>query len=395
MMELGLIIICLTCAFLVVYHHIGYPLLLKWYSKKHPLNHVQQKWYGYRKNRRDQTRPSITIVVPAFNEEQWIAEKIRNIASLDYPRDRLKVIIACDGCTDNTVEEAQMTLQEAICADTHIEVKAYSENLGKVAVINRAMEDVDTDITALSDVSALIAMDALIVADTHFKNDHIGVVNATYQLRTSSNEGERKYWEYQNQVKTNETALGSSLGSHGALFFFRTDLFTPLAANTINDDFVLPMKIVEQGYQAIYDSNMVSVELEPTDLNNDFKRRLRISAGNMQQAITLASLFNPKFRGTAFTFFSGKGLRLISPYLMISCLISSALLSSHLLFMAMFITQVTAYSIGLLGHLLPNVFSHKICRWLSYLLIGHFANLVGGLRYLIGLESSPWTRVNR
>jgi len=395
MIDWTLISICLICGFLVVYHHVGYPILLKWYSKTHPLKQVQQSLRGYRSNRVDRIRPSITIIVPAFNEEKWIADKIRNLASLDYPRDRLKVVIACDGCSDNTVEQAQLTLQEAICSDTHIEVKAYPTNRGKVALINHEMLTVDSDITAMSDVSALISIDALIIANEHFRNPKTGVVNATYQLFDNQNEGESQYWRYQNQLKQDETTLGSSLGSHGALFLFRTHLFTPLNANTINDDFILPMKIVEQGYHAAYETNMVALELEPTGQASDFKRRLRISAGNMQQAIQLVSLFNPKFKGIAFAFFSGKGLRLISPYLMIICLVSSAILAANPLFLGLLILQLTAYSIGLLGYLLPNLFCHKLCQWLSYLIIGHFANFVGGLRYLIGLESGHWTRVNR
>lgn len=394
MIESIIILVSLTSAALIVYHHVGYPLVLKWYSKTHPQSKLADSKRGYRSNKLDRVRPSITILVAAYNEERWIADKIRNLASLDYPRNRLSIIIACDGCTDKTVEIAQDTIQESICSDIHFEIRDLEQNQGKVAVINQQMLTISSDITALSDVSALISIDALLVAEQHFKNSRTGVVNGRYQLLDTNNAGESSYWQYQSQVKQNEASLGSTLGAHGAFYLFRTHLFTPLAANTINDDFVLPMLIVKQGFNSVYDDKMVAVELEATNQNNDFKRRLRISAGNMQQAIQLFSLFNPKYKGVAFAFLSGKGLRLVMPYLMLICLVTSVLLMNNPLFLTALVAQVCLYTLAGLSLLFPNAFNCKPCKLMSYLVAGHFANFVGGLRYLLGLESGRWTRVN-
>ncbi|MCK6264938.1 glycosyltransferase family 2 protein [Vibrio sp. ZSDE26] len=389
------ILISVTSAVLIVYHHIGYPLVLKWYSKTHPQQESVNLPRGYRDNKQDRARPSITVLVAAYNEERWISDKIRNLASLDYPRNRLTIIIACDGCTDKTVEFAQDTIQESICSDTHFEIRAFDENRGKVALINDQMKTISSDITALSDVSALISIDALLVAEQHFKNRSTGVVNGRYQLLETSNEGEASYWNYQSKVKQNEASLGSTLGAHGAFYLFRTHLFESLAKNTINDDFVLPMQIVKKGYNAIYDDKMVAVELEATSQQSDFKRRLRISAGNMQQAIQLVSLFSPKYKGVAFAFISGKGLRLVMPYLMLACFITSIMLMSHPLFLAALIAQVSIYTLAAMSLIFPTLITCKLCKLMTYLVSGHFANLIGGLRYLLGFESGRWTRVNR
>ncbi|PMJ89853.1 glycosyltransferase family 2 protein [Vibrio sp. 10N.261.55.A7] len=394
MIESMIILALVTSAALIVYHHVGYPLVLKWYAKRHPQSKMSDLKRGYRNSNLDRVRPSITILVAAYNEERWIAEKIRNLASLDYPRNRLTIIIACDGCTDNTVEIAQDTIQESICSDVHFEIRDLDKNQGKVAVINQQMRTISTDITALSDVSTLISIDALLVAEQNFKDKRTGVVNGRYQLLETRNAGEASYWQYQSQLKRNEASLGSTLGAHGAFYLFRTHLFTPLDSNTINDDFVLPMLIVKQGYNAIYDDKMVAVELEPTSQVNDFKRRLRISAGNMQQAIKLFSLFNPKYRGVAFAFFSGKGLRLTMPYLMLVCLIASIMLMDNPLFLAALIAQLSVYALSSLSLLFPTILNCKPCKLISYLVAGHFANFVGGMRYLLGLESGRWTRVN-
>ncbi len=154
------------------------------------------------------------------------------------------------------------------------------------------------------------------------------------------------------------------------------------------------MQIVKQGYIAEYETQMVALELEESNLETDFKRRLRISAGNMQQAIRLFGLFSPKFKGIAFAFFSGKGLRLLTPYLMIVCLVCSISLSNYLVFEALLWAQVAVYTIGVLGCILPKRLVNKPISLISYLIVGHYANFIGGIRYLIGLENSPWTRAN-
>lgn len=387
--------LCLFSGALIVYHHAAYPILLRWYAKGHPARQVEESHRCYKDEKQDCTLPTITILVPAFNEEQWIADKVRNLASLDYPKKKLRVIIACDGCTDNTVDIAQMTIQEAMCSDIHFEIHDHIQNRGKVAVVNEEVTNITSDITALSDVSALISLDALLIAAAHFKSDKVGVVNATYLLCPKGNEGENAYWRYQTAVKQCEASLGSSLGSHGAFYLFRTSLFEPMPLNTINDDFILPMQIVKQGYIAEYETQMVALELEESNLKIDFKRRLRISAGNMQQAIRLFGLFSPKFKGIAFAFFSGKGLRLLTPYLMIMCLVCSVHLNHYLVFEALMWAQISVYTIGLLGCILPKRLVTKPVSLISYLVVGHYANFIGGLRYLFGLENSPWTRANR
>jgi len=393
MLDIFLAGLFFTSATLVVYHHVGYPILLKLVSRVKPNDVSNKTERHYRACKADRTRPSITIVVPAYNEQALIAEKIRNLSCLDYPRDSYKVIIACDGCTDNTVEIAEAAIQEAICSETFFEVINFTHNRGKAALINHIMTIIDSDITALSDVSALISIDALLLAEQRFRQPKVGVVNSHYQLLDSLNQGEVKYWHYQAMVQQGEAKLGANIGAHGALFFFRTHLFQPLSSNTINDDFIIPMAIVRAGYDAVYEPNMIALELEASSRSNDFKRRLRISAGNMQQTILLAELLLPRYKGVAFAFASGKTLRLLTPYLMLTCLFSSLLLSKQPLFLAFLFIQLSLYSLAILGVLLPTLFSHRYIQFLSYFVTGHSANLYGGLRYIFGRENGHWKRV--
>lgn len=387
-------IFVLSC-FVVVYHHIGYPVFLRWYSKHKPIKTPHYSQRGYKHKPSDHSCASITLLIPAYNEERWIADKIRNVAALDYPKSKLKVIIACDGCCDNTVYIAQQTIQEAICSDTHFEIIDNTTNMGKVAIIEQQMDEVNSDITAFSDVSCLLSVDALWIANQHFLDSRVGVLHGCYQLLCDKNSGECQYWQYQNKIIESEAAFGAVLGAHGAFYLFRTTLYPHISANTINDDFVIPMEIVRSGYRAVYDHRLVAIELEATTQSDDFKRRLRISAGNMQQLLILASLFLPKYRITAFAFFSSKGLRVAIPYLLFSCLLSSILLSHHLMFNLALMVQIALYVTALLTHLFPFLFNHKLCKALLYIVAGHAANFIGGLRYLLGMESQPWSRIGQ
>lgn len=373
-------------ALLVVYQNIGYPLFLRWYSRVRPTQGAIQTLRRYRASDYDRTLPSMTVLVPAYNEAEFISEKIRNIASIDYPRDKLKVLIVCDGCTDETANFAKATIQEAICEDTLYEVIECKNNSGKVAILNHYIPKIDSEICVLTDVSALISFDALLLAAEHMKHPDVGVVSASYRLLNQRYAGESHYWAYQQRIKQAESRLGSALGCHGALYLFRTQLFTPLAKDTINDDFVLPMKIVEKRYRAIYEPDMLAIELEPTDQPADFSRRLRISAGNMQQLLRLWRLFNPKNIGLAFTFFSGKALRLFTPYLMFILLLTPTLRLDVVWCQALFAGQVIFYLIAMVGWLIPPLRAHKLTGLITYFVAGNSASLIGGWRYLLGFN---------
>ncbi|MDD1794662.1 glycosyltransferase family 2 protein [Enterovibrio sp. ZSDZ42] len=385
---------------LVIYHHVGYPLLLKILVRK-PLTSAEKgattqttPVRGYRSSANDIDLPTISVLMPAYNEEKWIADKIRNLAALDYPSNKVHVVLACDGCTDKTADIARQTAEEALCKHLNVTVIEYEHNAGKVAVINNTMPLIQGDIVALSDISALVSIDAFYIAAHHFSDANVGVLNSRYCLINAA-DGEQKYWDYQSTIQRNEAQLGSSLGAHGALYFIRRELFTPLAPDTINDDFVLPMQIVKKGFRADINETIQAVELEPTNAHQDFRRRLRIGAGNCQQLMRLLPLLNPLRGGIAFTFASGKGLRVLMPFFMVTALLGSALLAPSNNFFALAMTgQITIYLAVGLCRVAGYQPKGSIAKALQYLVTGHTANLIGTLRYITGLETGRWTRVS-
>jgi len=384
----------LTSGILVIYHHLGYPLILRWAQKWRTEQVVRAKCRHYTSSKEDARLPTVTIVIPAYNEEQWIADKIRNLAIIDYPAELLNIIIACDGCKDDTAAIARRTANEPECQHLTVEVRDFDCNRGKVAVINEVVLDIESDLVALSDVSALVSVDALLIAAAHFEDPGVGVLNGRYCLLSPGSAGESAYWNYQGRIKAGEAALGSVLGAHGAFYLFRRSLFSTLAADTINDDFILPMKIVADGFCAKYENRILALEQEHASNSMDYQRRRRIAAGNCQQLLRLKRLMLFGHGGVVFAFVSGKGLRVLMPFLMIIALIGCLMLAgNHVLFKILAALQLLAYLLAGWQILWQPGRSHRIIKTLAYLVSGHVAGLVGTLRYLGGLERGRWKRI--
>ena len=239
MTESILTAVVVTSILLVVYHHVGYPLALRWLGAAYDHSVVSE---GAALDK----VPTICIVMAAYNEERYIGDKIHNLSALDYPADRLRVLIACDGCTDATARVARRTAADPRCEHLNVEVLEFGGNRGKVAVLNDVMSRVDESIVVMSDISALVSLDALQCAARAFVDPEIGVVSGNYRLLAPGSVGEATYWRYQNVIKAREAALGATLGAPGAFYAIRRELYSPLESDTINDDFVVPMRIVDR-----------------------------------------------------------------------------------------------------------------------------------------------------
>ncbi len=386
--EITVLSITVISGFLIIYSHAIFPLILKILCKK-ANKKTEAASLGIKEY------PSITIVVPAYNEEEYIADKIINLAALDYPSEKLNVVVYCDGCTDYTAIAAEGAIYSDLCQSLNVELIEVERNFGKIVALNKIIPGLKTDIVALSDVSALLSIDALLIAAKHFEDQKTGFVGGTYDFAEYGSVGEEAYWRYQRGVKQGEGILGGPIGCHGAFYLFRRELFISLAEDTVNDDFILPMKILGQGYKGIYESNIMALELEQAESTQDFNRRIRIATGNVQQIFYLLHLLNPKHGGVALSFFSGKALRAFMPVLLALCLSGSFVLSQSQnnlisgIFAAGLAAQTLIYAIALFKPTLPR---HKIIDAIHYIVSGHVAGLIGLYRYTTGKHKGKWER---
>ena len=368
-------LITITAALLFVYHHFIYPKLLGYLAARQAQHAVSQ---SAERPHDTESLAFITIILPCYNEQTFIAEKLFNFAFIDYPHSHFKVILADDGSTDNTAAIYQQTINHPLLAGIDFEYRGFARNRGKIAVLNDLLTAPMRGLVCLSDVSALISADALMLISRHMQDPAIGAVAASYGLLNPGSEGEAAYWQYQVQIKQHESLMGSTLGVHGALYCLRPELFQRLDADSINDDFMIPMHIIEQGYRVIYDTNIIGVELEQSTVQLDFHRRSRIAAGNVQQVLRLKTLLHPKYGAVAFNFFSGKFLRVLMPWCMLLMLLGSAVLAfNSTLFLIPLLFQCVCYAGAGFVHYSRAATQPKLLRLLHYLVVGHYAALVG------------------
>lgn len=372
---------------LVAWHHVGWPLLLARLARRAPPCAPARL--------RDDDLPAVTIVMPAFNEQAHIAAKLLNLSQIDYPRELLCVVLACDGCTDATVAEARSALLQDWAVGLRVEVRDIAANRGKVAVLNETIAGITDGLIALTDVSAMLPPDALRIAAAHYTNSKVGAVGGTYRLEAAGAPGEAVYWRYQVAVKRGEAALGAPLGMHGAFWTFRRSAWSALMADTINDDFILPLEIFGRGWELRYDESIVALEAEASGSGMDRSRRRRIAAGNAQQLARLSWLLHPRHGGVALAFWSGKALRVTMPFLILAWIAGTIVLAAHSwMFAAISLAQcaglVLAIAGGLLGARAPRILAVG-----NYALMGHVASGMGVARYLLRRERQPWGRVER
>jgi cellulose synthase/poly-beta-1,6-N-acetylglucosamine synthase-like glycosyltransferase len=388
-----MLIVFLFGSFLVIYHHIIYPILLvKFATNVHdklPVIHSR----SYLSDNRDNYLPKISIVMPAYNEANFIAEKIHNLSTLDYPMDKLQIVISCDGCTDQTLQIAEQTILKIECSELNVVIIDNAKNRGKLKVLNEAIQFASGEIIVLTDVSALLPINSLLMVATNLNDKDNGAVSGSYKIINPGSKGEKSYWNYQTKVKHRESKLSSVLGCHGSFYGFRKALFSPLPEHTINDDFILPMMIAAQKKRVIYDSRVSAIELESSNPKQDFSRRKRIGAGNMQQLIFMWRLLLPDYGWLSFNFASGKALRAMMPFILLALLLSSAYLMIETpLFVIIFSLQSCLYLTVIFLIFTGINIKHTIIKWIDYFVVGYWAALVGSCRYLLGMDKGSWNR---
>ncbi|WP_428616476.1 sugar transferase [Pseudoalteromonas sp.] len=374
-----------------LYHHIGYPLLLKCVSTK-KVKPVKPAQYD------ENTLPNIAILMCAYNEQAHIAEKLHNLASLVYDRNHYTIHVYFDGCTDKSYQQALKAQQVLHKQGVKCFFHFRDENQGKVQGLNTLMgvAKYHNDILLFTDVSALLSIDALDKVAQQFSDPKVAISTGVYTLDENAPDAQKAYWQYQNKVKKSESNLGAVIGVPGAMFAMRAEYACELEKNTINDDFVLSMKALSKGGKAIVDEEVVIYERECDEQSEDYKRRVRVGAGNWQQIKALLLLLNPRLGWTCLNFFSHKVLRGVMPVILAgiyACVFLEALVSQSLwseLIATAILSLHTVQAIKTLFEIKKRI---PIVDKVNYILNSYFLALWGIIRYEQGYFNNPWQRV--
>lgn len=333
--------------------------------------------------------PGVTFIVPAYNEEKHLPAKLANLQALDYPREKLQVIIVSDGSTDGTnaiLDRVQ---------DAWIEAVTLSQRGGKANALNYAVARASHDLLVFSDAGTMFDPDAVRKLVRHFANPQIGAACGAlrFQASSESQQTEGVYWKYESALRLMESRLGASLNASGAVYALRREAYQPLSRGAVLDDLLVPMNARKLGYRVIYDPEAIATDYAPETIRGEFARRVRIAAGSFQ---ALPELMRMHLTGyTAFSFYSHKLLRWLLPFFLIALLLSNGFLISRPFYAYFAAAQVLFYIWAILG----GTCSEQLKR-VRFGLIGHFlvamnaAFLVGFFRYLKNRHSIEWQRVS-
>jgi cellulose synthase/poly-beta-1,6-N-acetylglucosamine synthase-like glycosyltransferase len=360
---------------LVGFAYLGYPLLLA------ALVRVAR-----RQPKSDDVTPSVTLLIPAYNEERSLGPKLDSCLGLDYPSDQLQIIVLSDGSTDQTNAVAARYVEHGI------ELMAFEANRGKLAVLRDGVEHARGEIVAFSDAACRLMSDSIRRLARPFADPDVGCVSGVYRvLRPEAaqlGDEEGFYWKYETFIKRCESDLASILGAHGSLYAIRRELCPDLTRIRINDDYEIPVKIVAGGHRAVYAPDAVACE-EATEMGG-FARRVRIAVGNFRQLRLLGLLLWPPRPWLLFQFVSHKVLRLIGPFCLAAALALNAFLTGAL-YMALLVAQVGFYGLALAGWLGGGRRARvPLLKLPYYFCMINAAYVVGLARLLVGRRALRW-----
>lgn len=367
----------------VVYAYFGYALLVLLLSRR-------KKYFGAGAD----FHPSVTIVIPSFNEAGVLAGKVQNTLTLSYPKEKFNVVFVTDGSTDDSLA--------ILSRYPDLKVIHRNEREGKAMAINRAMDTVTSEIVVFTDANTFLNTDCLLKIIPHFNDPKTGGVAGEKKLlqRSGMGQAEGWYWRYESFMKTMDARFYSVVGAAGELFAIRRELFSPLPADTLLDDFQLSLNICLNGYKLDYEPGAFATEAPSDSLQVEKQRKTRIAAGAFQTVSRLSFQKLFRYPAFAFQFISRRWLRwVVCPAAILLVFFINALLAfSHpsAVYSILFMLQLVFYFLALAGWMLMKKNRSFVLTTIPfYFLFMNFCMLAGWMRFVKGKETVLWRKAER
>jgi cellulose synthase/poly-beta-1,6-N-acetylglucosamine synthase-like glycosyltransferase len=338
--------------------------------------------------------PTVSLLIAAHNEESVIAKKIENTLALDYPRERIQVIVVSDTSTDRTEE---ITLG---FSGKGIVLFRVPDGKGKVHALNEAMHLVTGDIVVISDADSMYAPDALRKLVRNFADAEVGAVTGEERrVATDSDEGrgESLYCRLDNQIKRLEGQLGSMVMVNGGFFAIRRELYPILPPHLIHDS-IVPCRLKLEGYRTAYEREAHSVETYPLESSDDFRRRFRTVLQAFTSYLSSPGALNPFRTGSfALKLFSHRFSRwFVSFWQIIALACNILLLTRAPMYRVLMIAQAVCYGSALVGWALDLSGRRFLPFYLPYYFVYvHFAAFLAVLQAVFGKRMAKWTPAKR
>ena len=340
---------------------------------------------------------SVSVIIPAYNEESVIEQKIRSIYEGNYPHELLEVLVMSDASTDRTDSIVGRLTEEY----ASLRFFRAAHRTGKPGILNRLVPEARGDLLLLTDANVLLAPDTIPLLVAHFADPSLGLAD-TRLISQGREQGialqEKTYTGREVRIKFLEGSLwGIIMGPSGACYALRKELYPPVPGNYLVDDFYINMKVLEKGKKAILVPEARVYEDVTLRFKEAFRRKVRIAAGNFQNLRTFLPLYRNIFRPAGFCFWSHKGIRWFGPWLIMGNLTAALLLAPHsLLYLSFLGIHLLTFLLILLDNIL-GIFGKQIVilRFVTHFYSMNLALATGFIKALKGIKTNVWEPTER
>jgi glycosyltransferase involved in cell wall biosynthesis len=337
--------------------------------------------------------PSVSIVVVAYNEASSIEARLENLLALDYPRDRLEIIVGSDGSTDNTVELANQYQPFGV------RVQAFNRRGGKPAVLNAIVPQASGEIVLFADARQRFETAALRALAADFADPAVGAVSGELMLEAQdgaarAGHGAAMYWRYEKAIRWAESCADSTVGATGAIYAIRRSLFVPIPDDTLLDDVLIPLRIVEQGYRVVFEPAARAFDRTSATAAQEFARKARTIAGTFQLFSRERWLFNPRRNRLWFATMSHKGIRLLLPVLHAGALAANVMAAPLWPYQWLLGAHALFYAAAIAGGVQRRGSHQSRLVTVPYMLcLLCWADIVGFYRFVTNRQPVTWERL--
>ena len=366
----------------VFYTFLGYPLLIGQLSRLRPKMEAKPcenvEW------------PTVSIVVPAYNEAGRIRGRVQNLLNSDYPADKLEIIVVSDGSTDGTVSAVEGL------GEHRVKIIVRPQRSGKAACLNAGVAQAVGELVVFADARQSFAHDTIRCLARHFINPQTGAVSGSLEIAPAAGgagAGVDAYWRLEKYLREAEARWDSCIGCTGAVYAIRRRLYQPLPEDTILDDVVIPMRIAIKGFRVLHDPAALATDPQPLEPQLERRRKRRTLAGNFQMLFRHPGWLLPWRNRLWWQLLSHKYLRLVAPGLLAVVLLAAFALRQHPFYAAMFWAQIAFYVLALIGAATRSL-KMPLFSWPAGFVFLNLMTVAGFWYYLRESGKTGWEKGN-
>lgn len=374
-------LLALMALSLVVYTYAGYPVLVTVWAKIAPHRSLRAEGLGP-----SDFQPTVSVCVSVYNGAQHVVDKLRSLQALDYPRDKIEILVYSDGSTDTT----EQLVTEIARTDPRVKVLTSPKRLGKPSALNAMYDVAKGEVMLMTDVRQAVVPGALRRLLDALGDPAVGCVSGNLVLAGAT--GASAYWRYEKFIRGAESRLGSMVGVSGSLYALRREDFRQLPADLLLDDMFVPLCVARRRKGIVLATEAIAYDQACAD-EQEFSRKVRTIAGNYQLIAKMPWLLVPGMNPVWVTLVSHKLLRLVCPWALLSLFGLSWLLASSPaisevergFWLALALGQLSFYALAALGHRVGRLGS--LARTFVVL---NVAALLGLWRFIRGSQPVTW-----